>query len=387
MSRHLLCATLALAAVTTARAADPIAGAGAAGRPIDIVLCLDVSNSMDGLIDSAKIKLWDIVNDLAKIRPVPQLRVALYSYGNPTYNAEMGYVRQEQDLTNNLDVVYSKLSALKTHGGDEYVARVAKTALEQLRWHDDPKGLKILFVCGNESARQDSANSLEAVARLAVGKDVVVNTIHCAPRRSGDDDAWKLFAALGKGKGVNIDQSRNVDEKHIDCPQDGKIMGLNQKLNGTYMAYGARAVQAENLARQKAQDENAEKAAPAAGLGRAASKASGLYRNDAWDLVDRCKNDAKFDPATLPADQLPDELKAVAPAHRRKKIDEMAAERDGIQREIAKLSQEREAFLREARQAEAAQSGKPVSGDQALDEALRGLIREQAGARGLTIPK
>ena len=56
-------------------------------RPVDVVICLDVSNSMDGLIASAKIKLWDIVNDLAKVKPTPDLRVALYSYGNDGYDA------------------------------------------------------------------------------------------------------------------------------------------------------------------------------------------------------------------------------------------------------------------------------------------------------------
>ena len=54
----------------------------ASAKPIDLVLCLDTSNSMDGLIDSAKRKLWDIVNDLGRARPAPRLRVALYSSGN-----------------------------------------------------------------------------------------------------------------------------------------------------------------------------------------------------------------------------------------------------------------------------------------------------------------
>ena len=42
---------------------------------------------MNGLIDSAKNKLWDIVNELAKAKPTPNLRVALYSYGHTTYDA------------------------------------------------------------------------------------------------------------------------------------------------------------------------------------------------------------------------------------------------------------------------------------------------------------
>ena len=40
-------------------------------KPVDVVLCLDTSGSMDGLIDSAKIRLWALVNDLAKMQPAP----------------------------------------------------------------------------------------------------------------------------------------------------------------------------------------------------------------------------------------------------------------------------------------------------------------------------
>jgi len=36
-------------------------------RQIDVVLALDVSGSMSGLIDSAKQRLWDIVNELGPV--------------------------------------------------------------------------------------------------------------------------------------------------------------------------------------------------------------------------------------------------------------------------------------------------------------------------------
>src|SRR5438034_9833193 len=96
----------------------------APAQNIDIAICLDVSNSMDGLIASAKVKLWDIVNDLAKIKPTPNLRVGLYSYGNDGYDAKVGWVRKELDLTTDLDDLYKKLNALTTNGGTEYGTRV-----------------------------------------------------------------------------------------------------------------------------------------------------------------------------------------------------------------------------------------------------------------------
>ena len=107
---------------------------GSASHPIDLVLALDCSNSMDGLISAAKVKLWDIVNELGRAKPNPTLRVALYSYGNDRYNAENGWVRKETDFTDDLDAIYSKLNALTTQGGTEYVARVTRAAITELDW-------------------------------------------------------------------------------------------------------------------------------------------------------------------------------------------------------------------------------------------------------------
>src|SRR5439155_9452667 len=113
-----------------------VSAAADAARPatvknIDVVLCLDASNSMDGLIGSAKTKLWDIVNDLAKVKPTPNLRVGLYSYGNDGYDAKIGWIRKEVDLTNDLDTTDQKLNELTTNGGIAAETGFCRDALQQ----------------------------------------------------------------------------------------------------------------------------------------------------------------------------------------------------------------------------------------------------------------
>ena len=52
---------------------------------IQVALLLDTSNSMDGLIDQAKSRLWNIVNTLTTLKyngQAPQVEIALYEYGN-----------------------------------------------------------------------------------------------------------------------------------------------------------------------------------------------------------------------------------------------------------------------------------------------------------------
>ena len=76
-----------------------------ATRDIDLALCLDTSNSMDGLIDSARQRLWALVNELALAEPTPRLRVALLTYGSPGFGEDNGWVRTQVPLTDDLDMV------------------------------------------------------------------------------------------------------------------------------------------------------------------------------------------------------------------------------------------------------------------------------------------
>jgi hypothetical protein len=63
---------------------------------IQVALLLDTSNSMDGLIDQAKSRLWNIVNTLTTLKyngKAPQVEIALYEYGNDGLRDE-NYIRQ-----------------------------------------------------------------------------------------------------------------------------------------------------------------------------------------------------------------------------------------------------------------------------------------------------
>src|SRR5262249_37691970 len=201
-----LAAALLLAAVvvTPLPAADAPKDSPPAGKNIDVVICLDCSNSMDGLINSAKTRLWSIVNDLAKAQPAPNLRVALYSYGNDNYDKAVGWVRKDVDLTTDLDAISAKLFALTTRGGTEYVARVTRDALDQQKWSDDKESLKLIFVCGNEPASQDKEVHLKDVAEKAIKQGVVINPIFCGPANHPEGRDWKEFAQMCGGKFSNI---------------------------------------------------------------------------------------------------------------------------------------------------------------------------------------
>lgn len=350
------------------------------GKHIDVVLCLDVSGSMQGLIASAKIKLWDVVNELGRVKPTPHLRVALYSYGHQTYSPKDGWVRKDIDLTTDLDEVYKKLNALTINGGEEYVARVSKTALVEQKWSDQKDALKLVFVCGNEPADQDKEVSLSDVAKLAKEKGVIVNTIYCnwGNGKPNEFEGYSLFAAAAGGKFAKIEHDQRIAT--IQTPFDKELLTLNTRLNDTFIAFNSRAAEGKKDNQLK-QDANAQASGAQAISGRVATKGGALYRNADWCVVSACMDDPKFDLSKVKEEDLPEVLKKLKPEERAAYVKKKVEERQKIQKEIADCNAKRTTWLAEEVKKSAGAAEKQ------LDAVLKTIIREQGAAKGIEIPK
>jgi hypothetical protein len=339
-------------------------------KKVDLVIALDTSSSMDGLIDSARAKLWDVVLLLGKAKPQPIVRVGLISYGNDGYDRSVGWVRKEADLTTNLDDVYAKLFALRTNGGTEYVARAVHDATTQMQWDKNQDTLKIIFVAGNEPANQDPMIPVEKAVGEAREKGIFVNAIYCGSDSAGEAIGWREVAGKGSGQYAAIDQNHVVA---VATPMDGELQRLSGELNKTYVGYGA--VGGLKAANQAAQDRNAMSSGGHVAASRAAAKASAVYRNDEWDLVDAAKH-GKKKVADMPVAELPAPMQSMAPAERERFVEEKSQERDKIQRRIAELSQKREAYIAEDRK-------KHAGGPAAFDDAVTSSIKTEAKKKGL----
>ena len=372
-------AGMVLAAASVAGAEGPAEAKIAPGagtekhteKHIDLVLCLDTSGSMRGLIESAKQKLWTVVNELATARPRPALRVALYHYGNSGLSRESGWVQQLTPLTDDLDAVYGKLFPLKTNGGTELVARVVRAATGELKWNLDKGTLRVMFVAGNEAATQDAEFDLQATCKAAASKGIIVNTIFCGQDAEGRRTGWENAAKWADGQYAAIDQDRGTVV--LSTPYDTKLAELGVKLNATYVAYG-RAGQV-GAAMQKAMDGRAKELGGAAAAERAQSKASGLYVAGKWDLVDADK-EGKVELAKLNEAELPEEMQKMTPEQRKAYLAEKAGQRADLQKQIQQLSAKREAHVKE----QMAKQG--LSEKASLDAALRSATRAQAEEKG-----
>ena len=124
---------------------------------IQAAILLDVSNSMDGLIEQAKAQLWTMVNVMGKAKcngETPKIEIALYEYGRDNNDLRKGYVKQIAPFTSGLDNLSQKLFQLTTNGGEEYCGYVIHTSLNELNWDTTSSNYKVIFISGNEDFLQ-----------------------------------------------------------------------------------------------------------------------------------------------------------------------------------------------------------------------------------------
>ncbi len=342
-----------------------------APQAIDLAICLDTSGSMSGLIDSARQKLWDIVNDLAMAEPAPKLRVALLTFGNLGHEAENGWVTVDSGLTDDLDVISEKLFALSTNGGTEYVGRVLQYAA-RLDWHPSESALKLIIVAGNESADQDREAPFRTMCGELIARGIMVNAIYCGPVHDTVASEWMEVAELAEGRFASIDQDNGT--LVVVTPFDSELATLSTKLNETYLPFGARGQ--AGLANQSTQDANAESLNSAAAASRAVTKSQGLYVCS-WDLVDACSS-GKVKLEDVSADELPFRMQSMTIVQRKTYVTEMSRRRAETQDRIKQLSSTRAAWIADLMRRQA------TDDPDSFDNAIRSAIREQAGSKGFT---
>jgi predicted house-cleaning noncanonical NTP pyrophosphatase (MazG superfamily) len=339
---------LALALLSIAEAAcsknpkaEPVTPA-VENQKIQVALLLDTSNSMDGLIEQAKSRLWNIVNTITTLKykgKAPVIEIALYEYGNDGLSHEKNYIRQVTTLTTDLDLISEKLFSLRTNGGSEYCGAVIQDALKNLKWNANEQDIKLVYIAGNEGFDQGGVNYKEVLSD-AVKQQVFVNTIYCGNPEEGVQLFWKDGADKGSGKYFCINSNEKV--VYIATPYDDKINDCNLRLNKTYIGFG-REGESKKM-NQEVQDKNAVSISSANYTERAVSKAKVAYDNASWDLVDNYKKDSKSIDK-IKKEELPLELQNKTKEEVKEFVEVKTREREAIQKEIGELAKKRQAFL------------------------------------------
>lgn len=332
---------------------------------IDIVFCIDCSGSMGGIIETAKQKIWLMVNEIAQVRPAPRLRIGFVGYGNADRT------HRTFELTDDLDKAYENLVTFKDEGwGSEWVGLAVKKATEEMKWAEERGALKIIFVAGNETARQGAPDYAQS-APAAIARGIMINALYCGTPSGEEEQTWRELASLADGQYQAIDPQGGAVT--IETPFDKQLAELTRQVNATYVPYGEKGK--DSLERQQKQDENAEDHGGTSNLAeRACAKNWSGYDCRSWDLVDACRTkDFKWE--NVKKETLPKEIQKLSLEELKKHVAAKSNEREAIQKKVAELSKKRTEHVNEEM--------KKLGDDRtrAFDENVRKMIRGQAESK------
>ncbi len=214
---------------------------GSRNRPLDIVFCLDLSGSTNGLINDVREQLWTIVNQAHKMEPTPGLRIGIVGFSRPSFGKDNAYVKVLSYLTNDFDSLAYELYKLKPsiEQGDQYVNAALNTAMDNINWGKEKNNVKIIFIVGNGMASIRGVD-LEGTGEKLVKRKIIVNSLFVLSKGNGKSQAmsgWKRIAEITNGiqSEIVIGKSEMVTDLTMNF---NSLLNLNRELNQTYFYYG-----------------------------------------------------------------------------------------------------------------------------------------------------
>ena len=394
---HLLLALCLAAAPLSAKDADgkKKKGPNKKREVIEVCFVLDTTGSMGGLIEGAKQKIWSISNEILASEPTPDLRIALIGYRDRSD----AYVTKIHDLSEDLDDVYANLMKFQAQGGGdtpESVNQALHESVTKIKWDKSRDVLKLVFLVGDAPPHMDYQDDVKypEVCKLAVKKDLVVNSVQCGNMAS-TTPIWKEIAKLAEGDYVVIAQTGGVAA--ISTPVDAEIARINRELGGTVEAYGdsrlrTRVSEKVELAKKADEEVAADRLAALSLKSKASSvylagrsgaealdigasapaTASGFFSasfiDGEGDLVDGLLS-GRYAYDKLEEDKFTEKLKKMKPAERKAYLEKQVAKRRELQKRLDELLVERRKHV-ETEKARLAKEGKSDGFDSKVSEII-----------------
>ncbi len=351
---------------------QPHAPAPGGDRPrVEMVFVLDTTGSMGGLLDAARQKIWSIATTLASARPTPEIRLGLVAYRDRGDE----YVTRVIDLSRNLDQVYAALMDLQAAGGGdrpESVHQALYEAVHHISWSDSPASYRSIFLVGDAPGhtRHAALASYRDIVQAALHKDIVVNTIQ-AGQHPATRNQWQSIAAAGQGTFLRVDHSGNPVA--IGTPYDRPMAELSRSMDETWLGYSesaeARAVDSARFHQSASLSSRARRAAFMAKPGTETN-----WLGDGDLLRDLDSGAVRLD--DIPEAGLPPALRQLTEAQRQQKLSALSSHRAQLKRQLAQLSQQRDAYLASRLAATGGDAG-------SLDRKLFEAVQTQALEKGI----
>jgi Mg-chelatase subunit ChlD len=281
---------------------------------IDVVFCLDLSGSTNGLIDDVRERMWEIINQVNSYRPAPEFRIGVVGFSRPSFGAKNSYVKVLQDLTSDFDLLAHELYNLKPsiEKGDQMVGEALKVSIRKMDWSENKNGLKVIYLIGNGMVNMGMSNYRDA-CELAVKEGITINTVYCRTRNNTEKElpGWREIARLAGGEQYDIRIHKRTPLVMTSADR-AEFRELAANLSATYLYFGRNG--RERYKMMAAIDQHAMASNEMTYESRVFYKISDRYQfhQQSWDLIDYMKA-GSLQPELIEMQFLADSLKFTSP--------------------------------------------------------------------------
>jgi hypothetical protein len=281
---------------------------------IDVVFCLDLSGSTNGLIDDVRERMWEIINQVNSFRPAPEFRIGVVGFSRPSFGAKNSYVKVLQNLTSDFDLLAHELYKLKPsiEKGDQMVGEALKVSIKNMNWSDNKNGLKVIYLVGNGMVNMGMSNHRDA-CELAVKHGITINTVYCRTKNNADKElpGWREIARLAGGEQYDIRIHKRTPLV-MTSSDPGEFRELAASLSASYLYFGLQG--RERYKMMAAIDQHAMASNAMTYESRVFYKISDRYQfhQQSWDLIDYMKM-GNLQPELIEMQFLEDSLKFGSP--------------------------------------------------------------------------
>ena len=257
---------------------------------VDLVFCMDLSNSTNGITDIFRDQIWSTINNFQNFNPQPRVRIAIVGYGRPDFGGESNYTKILSPFTEDIDQALSEIYFIdKSTNSSKSVTDVGfQTCLKELDWTTNKNSLRQIFVIGN-GPLGSSAEALVKMVPKAVKKDINVQLVFL--QRDKKMIGYKSWVALADIAGDSLEVI-NVNNAMTYSPDGGSeemLTDAGSLLNETYIYYGFSGEMKKSLMEKI--DLKSRETGSRGEKDRILFKTSAMFQgqNHSWDLVDLSK--------------------------------------------------------------------------------------------------
>ncbi len=306
----------------------------AQGRPVDLLFCMDLSGSTNGLMDDLRDRIWDMTEQFQSVSPSVQLRIGMVGYSRPSFGKSSGYSKVISPLTDDFDQLSFDLFTLKPYieKGDQLVGAALQLAVKGINWSREEAAVKIIFLVGNGSVAMGSVDFRE-VCEEAARRNIQILPVYCSKAdKSRELSGWREIARMS---GTEVREIL-IHSKPVISPVCTNINALKEadiRLVNSYMPYGEKGF--SRLKLMKDADNRSFNGGPLSFESRVHFKRRLMGSQAEWDLVDYLREKGslpEFDHNTLP-----DTLKMIPDENLVRVVLQLKEERERAMGEINRL--------------------------------------------------